>query len=45
MIATGTDIRPIEIVFFMRMVRSRTFFEQMQANAQVRSHFMRGRCA
>jgi type I restriction enzyme R subunit len=30
MIATGTDIRPLEIVFFMRAVRSRTFFEQMK---------------
>ncbi len=30
MIATGTDIRPLEIVFFMRSVRSRTFFEQMK---------------
>jgi type I restriction enzyme, R subunit len=30
MIATGTDVRPIEIVFFMRSVRSRTFFEQMK---------------
>src|SRR5439155_26106316 len=30
MIATGTDVKPIEIVFFMRSVRSRTFFEQMK---------------
>ena len=30
MIATGTDIKPVEIVFFMRNVRSRTFFEQMK---------------
>ena len=30
MIATGTDIRPLEIVMFMRAVRSRTFFEQMK---------------
>ena len=30
MIATGTDIKPVEIVFFMRHVRSRTFFEQMK---------------
>ena len=30
MIATGTDVKPIEIVFFMRGVRSRTFFEQMK---------------
>jgi type I restriction enzyme R subunit len=30
MIATGTDIKPLEIVFFMRSVRSRNFFEQMK---------------
>jgi len=30
MIATGTDVKPLECVFFMRMVRSRTFFEQMK---------------
>jgi len=30
MIATGTDIRPLEIVFFMRAVKSRTMFEQMK---------------
>jgi type I restriction enzyme, R subunit len=30
MIATGTDIKPLEIVFFMRAVRSRTLFEQMK---------------
>ena len=30
MIATGTDIKPVEIVFFMRAVRSRGFFEQMK---------------
>jgi len=30
MIATGTDVKPLEIVFFMRSVRSRTFFEQMK---------------
>ncbi|HUP70349.1 MAG TPA: type I restriction-modification enzyme R subunit C-terminal domain-containing protein [Acidimicrobiales bacterium] len=30
MIATGTDVKPIEMVVFMRMVRSRTFFEQMK---------------
>ena len=30
MIATGTDIKPVEIVFFMRNVRSRGFFEQMK---------------
>ena len=30
MIATGTDIKPVEIVFFMRNVQSRNFFEQMK---------------
>ena len=30
MIATGTDIKPVEIVFFMRNVRSRNFFAQMK---------------
>ncbi len=30
MIATGTDVRPLECVFFMRSVKSRTFFEQMK---------------
>ncbi|MEO7940294.1 MAG: DEAD/DEAH box helicase family protein, partial [Burkholderiaceae bacterium] len=29
MIATGTDIKPVEIVMFMRAVTSRNFFEQM----------------
>ena len=33
MIATGTDIKPVEIVFFMRNVRSRNFFEQMKGRA------------
>ena len=30
MIAIGTDIKPVEIVFFMRAVKSRGFFEQMK---------------
>lgn len=30
MIATGTDIKPCEIVFFMRSVKSRNFFDQMK---------------
>jgi type I restriction enzyme R subunit len=30
MIATGTDIKPLEIVFFMRSVGSKNFFEQMK---------------
>jgi type I restriction enzyme R subunit len=30
MIATGTDIKPVEIVMFMRTVKSRLLFEQMK---------------
>ncbi len=30
MIATGTDIKPLEIVFFMRSVASKNLFEQMK---------------
>jgi type I restriction enzyme R subunit len=30
MIATGTDIKPLEIVFFMRDVQSSNYFEQMK---------------
>ena len=30
MIATGTDVKPLEVVFFMRSIRSRGFFEQMK---------------
>jgi len=30
MVATGTDIKPVEIVMFMRAVKSRAFFEQMK---------------
>lgn len=30
MIATGTDIKPLEAVMFMRAVKSRNFFEQMK---------------
>jgi type I restriction enzyme R subunit len=29
MIATGTDVKPLECLIFMRSVRSRTYFEQM----------------
>ena len=32
MIATGTDVKPLEIVFFMRSVRSRGYFEQMKGS-------------
>ena len=30
MIATGTDVRPLEIVFFMRDVKTGNYFEQMK---------------
>jgi len=30
MVATGTDIKPVEIVMFMRAVKSRAYFEQMK---------------
>lgn len=30
MIATGTDIKPLEIVMFLRSVKSRNYFEQMK---------------
>ncbi len=30
MIATGTDIRPLEVLVFMRDVRSRSYYEQMK---------------
>jgi len=30
LIATGTDIKPVEIVMFMRSVHSRVLFEQMK---------------
>ncbi|MGH3903861.1 MAG: type I restriction-modification enzyme R subunit C-terminal domain-containing protein [Pseudonocardiaceae bacterium] len=30
MIATGTDVKPLECVFFLRDVRSGSYFEQMQ---------------
>jgi type I restriction enzyme, R subunit len=33
MIATGTDVKPIEVLIFMRQVRSRGYFEQMRGRA------------
>jgi type I restriction enzyme R subunit len=30
MIATGTDVKPLEVVLFMRSVKSRNFYEQMK---------------
>jgi len=39
LIATGTDINPIEVVLFMRSVKSRSFFEQMKGRgSRKRSH-------
>ena len=29
MISTGTDIKPVEVLLFMRLVRSRVLFDQM----------------
>ena len=34
MIATGTDIKPVECLIFMRDVNSEGYFEQMKADAQ-----------
>ncbi len=33
MIATGTDVKPIEVLLFMRQVRSRGYYEQMRGRA------------
>ena len=30
MIATGTDMKPVQVVFFIYNVRSRNFFKQMK---------------
>jgi type I restriction enzyme R subunit len=30
MIATGTDVKPVEIIFFMRTIKSSNYFEQMK---------------
>ena len=37
MIATGTDVKPVEIVFFMRTVKSSNYFEQMKGRGVPRS--------
>ena len=37
MISTGADIKPIEIVMFLRAVRSRVLFEQMKGAASASS--------
>lgn len=33
MISTGTDIKPLEVLLFLRMVKSQGFFEQMKGRA------------
>ena len=43
MIATGTDVKPLECLLFMRDVHSRGYFEQMKGRG-VRS-LMPTRCA
>jgi hypothetical protein len=35
MVATGTDVRPIEVLIFMRDVRSEIYFEQMNVFSAV----------
>lgn len=40
MIATGTDIKPVEMVFFMRSMKSRSLFEQMKGRATLRSRYI-----
>jgi type I site-specific restriction endonuclease len=35
MIATGTDVKPLEIVMFMRSVKSRSFFRAEEGPARV----------
>lgn len=34
MIATGTDVKPLECLLFMRDVKSRNYFEQMKDAAR-----------
>ena len=41
MIATGTDVRPIEIVMFMRTVKSRVLYEQMKGRGTPGSEIRR----
>ncbi|MEX0749317.1 MAG: type I restriction-modification enzyme R subunit C-terminal domain-containing protein [Dehalococcoidia bacterium] len=44
MLATGTDIKPLEVVMFMREVKSRIFFEQMKGRGVrvIDSHTLKG---
>ena len=37
MIATGTDVKPLEVLLFMRDVRSRDYYEQMKDHGITRS--------
>jgi type I restriction enzyme R subunit len=32
MIATGTDVKPLECLLFMRNIRSQSYFEQMKGH-------------
>ena len=36
MIATGTDIKPVECLIFMRDVKSESYFEQMSHKGRSR---------
>ena len=38
MIATGTDVKPLECLLFMRDVKSHSYFEQMKGPRHPRSH-------
>ncbi len=39
MIATGTDIRPLEVLIFMRDVKSRSYYEQMKGRGTRTENF------
>jgi type I site-specific restriction endonuclease len=41
MIATGTDIRPLEVLVFMRDVKSRSYYEQMKGRGTRTCSFRR----
>ena len=40
MIATGTDVKPIEVLIFLRDVKSALYFEQMKGRG-ARTHHRR----
>ena len=44
MIATGTDVKPLEVLIFLRDVRSELYFEQMKGRG-VAHHSRRQSCA